>query len=228
MKHCPQCGAEYDEFVQYCFVDGVELKEGGTAPQKPQHQPTPLPAAPRSSATDLSALPTPSGVRPALAPPKSPSSERRPTSIWAIGLLLVPIVLLFAIGGLIVAMLFVGSGSGPDGETIPPLTVAPSPTPSPPSPVDAGVPSSDVVKVQFESDPAGATIWEENVQHCVTPCAIDQPDYAPATRMFLLKREGYQDTPHKMTDPTAVQRVELQRIRGSKPRPKPDDIINIR
>ncbi len=25
MKRCPECSAEYDDYVEYCFVDGAEL-----------------------------------------------------------------------------------------------------------------------------------------------------------------------------------------------------------
>lgn len=40
MKRCPQCKAEYDQHVEYCFVDGAELvdlgdDEGGPLPPPP-------------------------------------------------------------------------------------------------------------------------------------------------------------------------------------------------
>ncbi|MEN0063850.1 MAG: hypothetical protein AAGA48_16985 [Myxococcota bacterium] len=35
MKRCPQCGAEYDNHVEYCFVDGTELSQLRTSATTP-------------------------------------------------------------------------------------------------------------------------------------------------------------------------------------------------
>jgi hypothetical protein len=230
MKHCPQCGAEYDDYVQFCFVDGVALVEGpGTAPKAILPYSTPLPAPQAGSMQAPPSLPPPAGVRPALAEAKPRSGgDGRALSLWAIGLLLVPVILLFGVGGLVVAVVVVGSSSSEE-QARPTPAPPPSPTPTPaPSVVSAPAPSAPVQRVTFESTPPGAEVWEGTFMLCATtPCSIEHPEHAPADRKFLLKLEGHQDTEHVLEDPSQVQAVVLP-ARNKKTRPNPksgDDIL---
>lgn len=43
MKRCPQCGAEYDNHVEYCFVDGTELSALSTSAATPLIPPPAIP-----------------------------------------------------------------------------------------------------------------------------------------------------------------------------------------
>jgi hypothetical protein len=243
MKHCPQCGAEYDDYVQFCFVDGVALVEGpGTAPKATLPYSTPLPAPQAASIQTPPSLPPPAGVRPALAASKERApGDGRGLSLWAVGLLLVPVILLFGVGGLIVAVVLVGTNTheaqgraAPEGEpraaeprSADPGTAEPHTTP-PPSPT-APSPAGPVRRVTFESIPPGAEVWEGEVQLCdTTPCTIEHPDYAPDDRKFTLRLKDFQDTEYVLLDPDQVQTVELSaRPKSSRPRPKSGDDILI-
>jgi hypothetical protein len=237
MKHCPQCGAEYDDYVQFCFVDGVALVEGpGTAPKATLPFTTPLPAPQAASTQSPPSLPPPQGVRPALAAAKPRGGgEGRSISLWAVGLLLVPVILLFGVGGLIGAMVLVGSGSGSSAGTgeeqargvSPAPEARPAPVPAAPSAPSPAAPAEAGRRVTFESDPSGAQLWEGEALLCdVTPCTIEHPNYAPDGRKFTLKLEGHQDTEHVLSDPDKVQQVELPaRTKSSRPKAKTGDDI---
>jgi hypothetical protein len=232
MKRCPQCGAEYDDYVQYCFVDGAELVVGASSTPKPApiRPSTPLPAPVAAPG----GIPAASTRSPRAAPRPPPPPDPRSSPLWVILVFLLLGVALLAFGGVVVALLFFGSqGAGdetvatpapaptqPDRGTMPPIQL-PKPVPSP-SP-------ASVVLVRFESDPSGAQVWEQDQYLCQTPCPIDQPEYAPLPREFVLRLDGHVDTPHRMTD-TDTQRVELKPIPKPPPtsRPRPsgnEDII---
>jgi hypothetical protein len=188
MKRCAQCGAEYDDHVEFCFVDGSELGAGV------------VPAAP----------PVPVVVNEA-----RPASTSRGTAILAVVILMIGGLVL--LGGLAAALMLIVPGSKP-----PPPEPVPVPVPAPAVPVVAPppAPAPVVARVGFTSTPDRAELWEGDTLLCTTPCTVEHPDHAPVPRQFVLKRDGYVDTPHVMADPGLPQHVSL-RSQEARPIPRP-------
>lgn len=126
------------------------------------------------------------------------------------------VITLFGFGGVVGAVFLIG-GSGPTAQPVD----APRPAPLPPPVPEPDTPEAEFVLVRFESEPSGASVLEADKILCSTPCDVKQWDYAPPTRNFVLKLDGYPDTAYQMTDPNQVQHVPLTRTgpRPAKPRP---------
>lgn len=227
MKRCPQCGAEYDDYVQYCFVDGAELTDAAVGP--------PAAAARRATPVPLPPTAPPPRAAAALSPPvqradkdRALQETNRGLSIWALVFLFMLVITLFGFGGVVGALFLIG-GSGPTAQPVDAPRPAPLPPPLPEPPVPA--PNANIVQVRFESTPPGAEVWEAGQQVCAsTPCDVPHPDYAPAERVFVLKADGYPDLQYRMTDPNQIQQATLVKPGGRKPppRPKPEDILDSR
>jgi hypothetical protein len=242
MKRCPQCGAEYDDYVQYCFVDGAELAEAAARPAPaatpapvpdPPRAPEPAPvaAAPRTGSTgkpapsrsSSSSLPKPVAVP---RPPEPIPPPPRALPMWTLVAVGAMLVAAFGFVSLAGALLVIGGNPTPPVAAQPPPAPPPPPTPTP----EVKPPAAAPVLVDFHSEPEGATIMEGDQTICTTPCRVPHPEYAPPERRFVLKLDGYADTEYTMTDPSKPQHIKLSgpvrvQPKPGRPRPGTDEIL---
>ena len=193
MKRCPQCGAQYDDHVEFCFVDGTEL------------------AAISGSATpSLSLGPTPTSPPMAAPLPVAPNSPLRRALPLVLAFGVLAALLMFTV----IVLALMRSDPDPPAPTPEPVAVAPSPV-RPPEPLPT------VAKVVVESTPEGAEVWEGSTLLCNdTPCTVDHPEHAPIPREFVLKMRGFREARLVMDDPGRGHHATLQR-EGRKRRPAP-------
>src|SRR5262245_52024235 len=104
MKRCPQCRAEYDDYVQYCFVDGTELRV------VPSSEPS---NGPSGTGAPLGERTAAGGIEPRPAPLEDPSHDAPPWSRPSNGTLVLGFAAIGGLGIVVLAMLvFVLSPTG--------------------------------------------------------------------------------------------------------------------
>ncbi len=179
MKRCPQCAAEYENHVEFCFVDGSALPTDSVE------------ANPRST----------SSAPPVVLPPQPRASR----SMVPYMLLLLFVSVFLPLGGASAAWLMLRD---PAPATAPATQAPAPPTPTLPPPAPVPAPSKSI-GIGFTSTPQGAEVWENETLLGVTPCNVEHPDYAALPRTFVLKKAGHPDATLQLTDPTVPQHVEL-------------------
>ena len=198
MKRCPDCDAEYDDHVEYCFVDGADLV---VVEQE-------VVVAPVSSAT-----------------PVSEDGGSGGRGLLGLGVFfLIGGGLVVVLLGLGITAVYVGGSPDETAMTSSAVAADPRPVPVPlPVPVPEPEPEPEVLQLGFTSTPAGAAVWEGDTQLCETPCVVEHPEHAPVPRTFVLKANRYRDAEHVVDDPSLPQHVELNPIRARpRPRPRPE------
>jgi len=202
MKTCPECGTQYEDHVMTCLVDGVDLSGVPSA-------------APPSSTSQ-------SGPHDADAVPVVVTQTSGPSPGVAGGVLaLAGLAMVLAVGVVVLAVVLWAFSGPPTTPSQPDPAPAPEPVPAPavpvpiePEPEPAPEPEPTI---RLTSAPEGAEVWEGETKLCVTPCDTPHPPHAPLPRSFVLKRDGFLDTPYEMSDPSTDHSVTLK----SRPRPQP-------
>lgn len=199
MKRCPQCRAEYEDHVQFCFVDGTELRAVAAS------EDSAVGRSPRASGRDE---------------PQSVTGEAEASGGWTRPVTGVVGLALTAIGGIGILGLAIGvlatsmrtpantTGDRIDPDIVPRAQGEATPSAAP----------TLVKMIHFESDPAGASVFEAHQQLCTTPCEVEHPDYAPRTRSFVFKAKGYAPVEVEVVDAASPERVRLKPL-GPAPRP---------
>ena len=226
MPRCAECGAVYDDGVEYCFVDGSPLRPEGEEVGAPSIAPPgmvsssgdmkPTPELERftkaieENPDDLPTAPLGSKAPEAIAPlPPPPRGGGRAVGV-VLGAAMVAILCAGVGAGLTVAM--VGGGEG-EGMEVAPAALPPAPGPAPapalmaapaPAPVEEALRIVDVT-----SHPDGAEVWEDGALRCVTPCKLAHPPGQSLPRRLVFKRGGYQDLEVEVEDLSAPVRGEL-------------------
>jgi hypothetical protein len=75
-------------------------------------------------------------------------------------------------------------------------------------------PRPTTVTFTIDSDPAGAEVYSDGAQVCVTPCRLDRPP-RPGQLTWIVAKEGYDEQPLTLaTDHDGQGRVTLRPQKG--------------
>ncbi len=192
MKRCPQCGAEYDNHVEFCFVDGTELSQLAT-----------------------------SAATPGLAPPPALRPQRsRVVPLVLLGVLLVVTTPLVVVGVIYVVSLQSSEGGGEPPPPVGAVEDDLEPR-SKPQQLDPPEPSAALVRVD-SIPPGAQVWEEETRLCDRTPCTIEQPEHAPAVRQLVLVMAGFTPTPAQLEKSATSLQVEMRtKSRRRSPGPPP-------
>ncbi|MCB9671450.1 MAG: PEGA domain-containing protein [Alphaproteobacteria bacterium] len=206
MKRCPDCTTLYEDHVSNCLVDGsdLEIVEDPTSEHLMQRT--------GDFTRQLTAEQTGTHSRQSVVLPPDPPEEKKGGSMlpW----LLVTGLLLGGAG--VAAVVFLAGGSvvqpteavakQPDPELPRPAPVAPAPAPV----------TQDFVIV---TEPAGATVTENGLEVCVTPCTVSHPPDAPLPRTFAVAMEGFTDESVVVRKVGGTHQLRLAEVVAVAPRP---------
>jgi hypothetical protein len=207
MKVCPECDTQYEDHVLACLVDGAALVPSARGISQTQTMPIPVPPA---RPVHVAPPPEPRHAERTMELPAVPP-PRRSAARW---LLVVPPLAALVLGVVVVAAyaVWVAGSQRATAAAVPaPALPPPSATAAttPPDPVPDEEPAPELVR--FDSDPPGAEVWENDTLVCMTPCTIEHPAHVPLPRSFVLRANGFRDTPWTLDDPSRPQLVELAR-----------------